>query len=412
VRQILTNLVGNAVKFTATGHVEIAIGCPASPANGKAQISFAIRDTGIGIRPDRLDKLFKPFSQVDSSVNRTHGGTGLGLAICHRLVTLMGGMIAVTSEQEKGSEFTFTLAFAETTATPDQTSRKESELKGKAILVVDDYVSNRRLFKDLLERHGAVVTVAASAEEALTCLDRQNFDLAALDYVMPEMNGISLGWKIRHDLITGLPLVLVSSVVLPQGDIPKGVFDEVITKPVKNSRFSETLARVLLKQKMPVAVSAAPVSQATFGLRHPLRILAVDDNPVNIKVISLTLTSMGYAPVIADSAAQALERLQTEKFDLVLMDVQMPGMDGHEATRVLRSGVAGELNRRVRVCALSASALAQERIACTAAGMDDFIPKPLTRPALTEKLAAAYAQKSEELLEQGFKAALAVGRAK
>jgi signal transduction histidine kinase/DNA-binding response OmpR family regulator len=402
LRQVLLNLAGNAVKFTATGHVELTV-TRATGGSGRDRLSFHVRDTGIGISADRIGRLFKPFSQVDSSITRTHGGTGLGLAISRRLVEAMGGEIGVTSVAGQGTDFHFTIV-APAAKRSEETdpgsnwsvSDVERALRGRRILVIHDYEANRRLFERIFEPHGARVTSVDSAEAAQAVLARETFDLAILDYMMPVMDGITLA---RHltAMFPALPLMLVTSVHLSPGDSAAALFAAVVTKPIRNRKFVATVISVLrgggtaAEPGRPAApdTGAATPKAPPFALQHPLRILAVDDNPVNLRVISMMLTSLGYAPAVTDRAEKALERLRTDPFDLVLMDVQMPEIDGLEATRRLRGGECGPLNRQVRVVALTAGASQEEREACRAAGMDDFILKPVTRPVLTEVLRVA-----------------------
>jgi PAS domain S-box-containing protein len=399
LRQILLNLAGNALKFTSAGHVEISVASVPPGADGTRQVVFHVRDTGMGIPPERQDRLFKAFSQVDASITRNFGGTGLGLAISQRLVTHMGGKIGVTSEPGKGSDFYFTLPVAEADVTGQLRTRAsvapqeiETALLGRRVLVVDDLPANLRLLDKILSQYGAGMVAAHSAAEALAALDRQRFDLAVLDYMMPGVNGVVLAATIRQRADTSrLPLILVTSAQPSQTETPPGLFAAVIPKPLRNLQFASAVAQVLLGPKAPRPVSAVTVNGASsaFALGHPLRLLVVDDNPVNLKVITATLVSLGYQPAACNHAAVALDRLREEAFDLVLMDVQMPDLDGHEATRQLRSGVAGELNRHTRVVALTAGALDEERAACLAAGMDDFIAKPVPRALLLEKLTEA-----------------------
>lgn len=401
LRQILLNLAGNAVKFTAAGHIELTVA--RAPAGvGGDRLSFHVRDTGIGIPPDRIERLFKPFSQVDSSITRTHGGTGLGLAISRRLVEAMGGEINVTSAPGKGTDFHFTIAAPAAKRTEEaepgsswSVSEVERALRGRRFLVIDDYEANRRLFERIFEPYGAKLTSVESAEAALAVLARETFDLAILDYMMPMMDGITLARTLAAQF-PALPLMLVTSVHLSPNDPAASLFASVVTKPIRNRKFVATVMGVL-RGNVPVAGRPAALAEPSpaaakappFALQHPLRILAVDDNPVNLRVISMMLTSLGYAPVVTDRADKALECLRTDPFDLVLMDVQMPEMDGLEATRRLRGGECGPINRQVRVMALTAGASQEEREACRAAGMDDFILKPVTRPVLTEALLIA-----------------------
>jgi CheY-like chemotaxis protein len=359
-----------------------------------------VRDTGIGIPPERLDRLFKAFSQVDASISRTYGGTGLGLAICQRLVGLMGGEIAVTSTPGKGSDFHFTLPMTAADVTEELRNRSlaaagefERVLRDRRILVVDDLEPNRRLLERMLEQYGASVRLTRSAAEAMAEIEATKFDLAILDYMMIEQDGLALAKQIRaHREGRELPLVLVTSVKLERESGAEQWFDSVLLKPVRYQPFVAAAARALMKGRVPATrVTEAAQPTTAFGQKYPLHLAVVDDNPVNLKVIAAMLRSLGYAPTIFNEATIALSRWREEKFDVILMDVQMPTMDGIQATRELRAGAAGELNRRTRVIALTAGAMAEERAACLAAGMDDFMAKPVPRAELMEKLAAAHA---------------------
>jgi CheY-like chemotaxis protein len=264
-------------------------------------------------------------------------------------------------------------------------------LSGKRVLIVDDVPANRRLLEKIFVKYGAgvVATIGRHAEEAFA---REPFDLAVLDYMMPGIDGITLAQRLRERTGTrSLPMLLVSSAQLGAAELPAGLFAAVATKPIRNLQFASSAAEALLGNRAPLPVVAAqPVRQGPeFAQARPLRILVVDDNAVNLRVMKATLTSIGYAPTLASDAKTALAALGAEKFDLVLMDVQMPEIDGHEATRRLRDGRAGELNRDCRVVALTAGALEEERDACFAAGMNDFLTKPVSRPELLRQLAQA-----------------------
>lgn len=394
LRQILLNLAGNAVKFTMKGNVEIAVtSITESAKNGT--IEFHIRDTGIGIPLDRQHRLFKAFSQVEVSDSRTYGGTGLGLAISQRLVSLMGGNIAVTSIPDKGSDFHFTMIAAAADAREEiqlRSSINEDEIKaalrGKHFLVVDDLPANQRLLERILAKYDSEMTSAGSSQEALLALESRNFDLAILDYLMPGEDGISLAKQIRDkESLSKMPLVLVASIQPDGAAIPEGMFESVILKPIRNQPFAAALASCLVKSPTEEkAIEKKSGDGDLFVRAYPLRIAVVDDNVVNLKVIIAMLRSLGYEASAFNTASLALERLRDEKYDLIMMDVQMPVMDGHEATRQLRKGISGQLNQRTIVIALTAGAMREERAACMASGMDDFLAKPLLRADLKEKL--------------------------
>jgi CheY-like chemotaxis protein len=268
------------------------------------------------------------------------------------------------------------------------------------VLVVDDLPANRRLLERVLAQYGAHMIPAHSAADALAAVEREKLDLAVLDYLMPGDNGIALARQLRaHPQAAQMPLILVASAQPEADEKPLELFEAVLLKPIRSQSFAAAAARALLQHQFGAAPASPlpPAVGAAFAQAHPLHIAVVDDNPVNLKVIAATLRSFGYTPALFNDAATALARLGEEKFDLVLMDVQMPELDGHEATRRLRAGAAGELNRALHVVALTAGAMAEERAACLAAGMDDFMPKPVSRTELMEKLAAAARKSSRSL---------------
>lgn len=401
LRQILLNLAGNAVKFTSKGHIEIVVESDSLPDKGR-QLTFHVRDTGIGIPADRQERLFKAFSQVDTSTSRNYGGTGLGLAISRHLVELMGGSIAVESHPGQGSDFNFSIPAKEIEAPEEPPSTGPSRedlvkiLRDRRILIVDDLSANQLLLENILRQYGAVPFAFHSVRKAKEFMESGSWDLAILDYLMPGESGVALAQWIRARPGTGLlPMILVASVSPEKGDIPSGLFMDVLLKPLHKQPFVIAVAHALLRgQPLPQQGSKgmALIPNADFASKYPLRILAVDDSSVNLKVITLTLGSLGYAPLVFTEAALALAALASEKIDLILMDVQMPEIDGHEATRRIRSGEIGEINRHTRIIALSAGAMEEEQAACLAAGMDGFLAKPISRKKLLEILANAPGQ--------------------
>jgi PAS domain S-box-containing protein len=396
LRQILINLAGNAVKFTAKGHVEIAV-TSVSQDGEDVGLGFHVRDTGIGIPLERQDRLFKAFSQVEVSDSRNYGGTGLGLAISQRLVSLMGGEIAVSSVPGEGSDFHFTITTEAADVSEEIRSRSSindeeirTTLRGKRFLVVDDLPANQRLLERILAKYGAEMTTASSSGQALLAVGSTHFDLAILDYLMPGEDGISLAKQIRGKQgVTDLPMILVASAQPDAAEIPDGLFASVILKPIRNQPFAAVLASCLRQSppggRLPDRRGGAGEGDS-FARAHPLRIAVVDDNGVNLKVMAAMLRTLGYTASSFNAAPAALEKMRDEKFDLIMMDVQMPDMDGHEATRQLRKGAAGGLNQQALVIALTAGAMSEERAACMEAGMDDFIAKPVLRADLMEKL--------------------------
>jgi signal transduction histidine kinase/DNA-binding response OmpR family regulator len=386
LRQILVNLVANAVKFTPAG--EIAVGVSAGIAHGsRREIHFAVRDTGIGIPAERFDRLFKVFSQVDASTTRRYGGTGLGLAICKRLVELMGGRIWVESEPGKGSTFHFTIVADEVEA-PTRSTREgqQPELAGKRVLIVDDNRNNRLLLKLQTERWGMLARETESPAAALEWISHGDpFDVVLLDYQMPGMDGITLAREIRAARGTRCPLlVLLSSVGQPMTTEQAGVgFATVLAKPLKLSHLRDRLLETLGKQ-----APAAPADRAgeeVPGPAAPLRILLAEDNEVNRKVALRLLERLGHRADIASDGREVLASLQRTAYDVVLMDVQMPEMDGLEASRAICARWTER--ERPRIVAMTAEAMHGDRDKCLAAGMDDYLVKPVTLDQLREVLA-------------------------
>ena len=380
LRQVFVNLLSNAVKFT--DHGEVCLSASLLPQEGsKLQLQFSVRDTGIGIAAAQQRQLFKAFTQADSSTTRKFGGTGLGLAICQRLVRLMGGVIGVESEEGRGSTFVFTIAVEAASGThlTRYVSDVRPELAGKRVLLVDDNQTNLKILQTQCRRWGLEVSVAASATEALTVLDGDRlFDAAVLDLHMPRMDGVQLAQQIRWLCPGTLPaLVLLSSSGQRQGSTPEqGLFAAQLAKPVRHSQLFDTLARVL-----HVELGASPPSDSSRRLdpalaqRLPLQILVVEDSPINQRLAVGILAKMGYASDVASNGVEAVERIRGKSYDLVFMDLQMPQMDGLEATRRVIAEFAGR--KRPRIVAMTANALTGDRDRCLEAGMDDYIAKPV-----------------------------------
>jgi CheY-like chemotaxis protein/HPt (histidine-containing phosphotransfer) domain-containing protein len=343
---------------------------------------FAVRDSGIGIAADKVEHLFKAFSQADSSTTRRYGGTGLGLAICQRLTQLMGGDIAVDSEEGRGSTFRFSIS-VEIAEAPPLPARygidEQPELRGRRVLLVDDNATNLQILRKQCQRWGLQVAAVASGAEALAVLDRdRGFDAAVLDLHMPGMDGVQLGQQIRW-LCPGTRPALVllsSSVQRKTGADLTDLFAARLAKPVKHTQLQATLAQVL----HPPGTRTAPVDatrrlDATLAQRLPLRILVAEDSAINQKLAVGILAKLGYASDVAATGAEALELVRHNRYDIVLMDLQMPEVDGLEATRRIVAEVAPA--QRPRLVAMTANALAGDRERCLDAGMDDYIAKPI-----------------------------------
>jgi PAS domain S-box-containing protein len=392
LRQILLNLLSNAVKFTERGEVVLSVS--ARRLDGMAplhELTFSVRDTGIGIPPDRLGRLFQSFSQVDASTTRRYGGTGLGLAISQRLTELMGGRIGVTSEVGTGSEFRFTIraAAAEASvAARRDLSGVQPSLRDKRVLVVDDNATNRRILTAHLDAWGMQAQATGSPLEALGWIRAdQPFDVGILDMHMPEMDGAALAQAIReHSPSAALPLVLFTSLGRREARDSEG-FAAYLHKPIKPSQLFDALVSVLAEQEavhVPGRTKAHSELDPDMARRHPLRILLAEDNVVNQKVALRLLGQMGYRADVAANGIEAIDAVERQTYDVVLMDVQMPELDGFEASREINRRWPGD--RRPRIVAMTANALQGDRELCVAAGMDDYVAKPIRIETLVAAL--------------------------
>jgi PAS domain S-box-containing protein len=384
LRQILLNLLSNAVKFTERGEVVLSVS--ARRLDGEAplhELTFSVRDTGIGIPADRVGRLFQSFSQVDASTTRRYGGTGLGLAISQRLVELMGGRIGVTSEVGAGSDFRFTTRAAAVDvpapARRDLTGVQPS-LLGKRVLAVDDNATNRRILASHLEAWGMATRATGFPLEALGWIAAgEPFDVGILDMHMPEMDGVALALAIReHRAEATLPLVLFTSLGRREAAVESAGFAAYLHKPIKPSQLFDALVSVLADRPVHVrerGVAARPALDPDMARRHPLRILLAEDNVVNQKVALRLLGQMGYRADVAADGLEAIEAVARQTYDVVLMDVQMPELDGFEASREINRRWPG--GRRPRLVAMTANAMQGDRELCVAAGMDDYVSKPI-----------------------------------
>ncbi|MDD2816665.1 MAG: response regulator [Thiotrichaceae bacterium] len=388
LRQILVNLLGNAVKFTDNGEVMVTVSIHHRLDNNKIELCLAVKDTGIGIPKDRMDRLFRSFSQVDASMTRRYGGTGLGLAISRHLCELMDGRMWVESEQEQGSTFYFT-AVTEIIEIPEAETVEVAQhaIRGKRVLIVDDNETNLRILHLQLNSWGIDTVEAASGEEALIKLKQpeNNFQLAILDMQMPVMDGMSLAREIRKSHPKeSLPLIMLTSLGRQQNEVNSGLFSVYLTKPVKASQLFDSIADVFVQHPEKSKKVSTPHPELILAENYPLRILLVEDNVTNQKVALLLLKRMGYNADIASNGLEAIECLERQTYDAVLMDVQMPIMDGFEATRQIRLRWI-DPNNRPYVIAMTAHALRGYREQCIEAGMDDYVTKPIH----PEELAAA-----------------------
>jgi two-component system sensor histidine kinase/response regulator len=395
LRQILTNLIGNAAKFTETGEIVVRAQL-AGQTPEKVQLRFSVTDTGIGIPQDKLARLFDPFTQADASTTRRFGGTGLGLSICARLVELMDGEIGVESTEGRGSTFWFTTVFAVRPAEAVRVQLPMVDIRDKRILIVDDNDTNRYVLRKQLLAWGCGCEEASEGQQALAMLKEaaeagKPFDIAILDMRMPKMDGETLGRKIKSDGTIGrVKLVMMSSVGL-RGDgarVKEIGFSAYLSKPIKQSQLYDCLATVAGEGEPVEGKKRTLVTRHTLSeqRRGSLRILLAEDNPTNQKVALGLLNKMGYrADAVADGQ-EVLTALALAPYDLVLMDVQMPEIDGLEAASRIRASDPAVLDPKIPIIAMTAHALAEDREMCLKAGMDDYVSKPVDAQKLVEAI--------------------------
>ncbi len=385
LRQILVNLLSNAVKFTQTGEVVVSVtgrklGSTPYP---RYEIQFAVKDTGIGIPADRIDRLFKCFSQVDSSTTRQYGGTGLGLAIAKQLSEMMGGRMWVESQVGHGSTFYFTVvAASDSNSLPIAYDNPQPNFDGKRLLIVDDNATNRQILTLQAQSWGMLTNAAESGFEALDWIRQgEPFDLAILDMQMPQMDGLTLAAEIRKQPgYQKLPLIMLTSIGRPETANHTRTpvdFAAFLTKPIKQSHLYNVLRPFLGGQPILVKPSCAtpPQINPQLAAQLPLQILLAEDNVVNQKVALHLLQQMGYQADVASNGWEVLEALHRQSYDVVLMDVQMPQMDGLAATR--RICQEWPHTARPRIIAMTANAMQGDREECLNAGMDDYVSKPI-----------------------------------
>jgi PAS domain S-box-containing protein len=390
LRQVLLNLVGNALKFTSAGEVVIDVACGAA-CDDATTVRFSVRDTGIGIPADALTGVFESFTQVDSSTTRQYGGTGLGLAISRQLVQLMQGTIGVESTEGQGSTFWFTARFERATVESLVPPATSTVVRGSRVLVVDDNAASRALLSTLLARFGARAVEAANAAEALAMLhagvrDGDAFAVALIDGWMPDTDGDALARTIRAE--SGLGATRLVRVAMAASDgADASAFAASVAKPVRRAELLTCLHGVLDTHAPAPRRAAADVAGDRREAGDRRRVLLVEDNPVNTQVAMALLGKLGYAAVAVGNGAEAVSTLESEEFDVVLMDCQMPVMDGYEATRIIRDPTSAVRNHAIPVIALTANAMAGDRERCLAAGMSDYMPKPVRSSTLGEVLA-------------------------
>jgi PAS domain S-box-containing protein len=418
LRQILVNLLGNAVKFTDHGEISLSMSgekIEVKPGESEAvfgmqllnplaaiyRLHCAVKDTGIGMPPDKIGNLFQSFTQLDASTTRKYGGTGLGLSISRRLCEMMGGTIWAesTGVTGEGSIFHFTIVveIRENRRTP-LFCIEQPTLEGKKVLIVDDNETNRLIMERYVESWKMVPSNASSGREALEVLNKTKteglgFDLILLDMQMPEMDGLTLAQAIRRQLdFHNLPMIMVTSLGYSLPDESNGLFANYLNKPLKPSQLFEAVMGVFTTQQ--VLPRRRKLDETSFdsdmGRRHPLRLLLAEDNTINQQVASRLLERLGYRADIASNGLEVLQSLQRQIYDVVLMDIQMPEMDGLEATRLIRHDWPPE--ERPRVIAMTANAMGGDRERFLEAGMDDYVSKPVQVKELVRALEASHSR--------------------
>jgi PAS domain S-box-containing protein len=380
LRQVLVNLVNNAVKFTEEGEVVVQVQSR-DLGEDRYEFQFAVRDTGMGIPKERLDRLFQPFSQVDSSTTRKFGGSGLGLSISKHLVEAMGGEISVESEVGEGSVFSFTIiAKAEKTTSTLFPRGEQPELEGRRVLIVDDNLTNVQILGYQVAAWGMTFQAFHSGKEALRYLKQGKiFDIAILDRHMPGMDGAALAKEIsRLKDHKQMPLVLLTPLEVrdEMESDSTDIFAAYLTRPIKPATLYEVLVKVMGHQPRGVPKPTKPLKiNAEMADLYPLRILIAEDNPVNQKVTASILERLSYRPDIVANGMEVLQALERQAYDVILMDVQMPEMDGEEATSAIRQGWPPD--RQPMIIAMTAHVLTGDKKRYMDAGMDDYLSKPV-----------------------------------
>ncbi|MEM9216336.1 MAG: response regulator [Cyanobacteria bacterium P01_F01_bin.150] len=423
LRQVLINLINNAIKFTQEGEIVARVSADpdsksinqAGHVSNKQVLQFSVSDTGIGIPPDRLDRLFNPFSQVDSSTTRKYGGTGLGLVICKQIVGLMGGKIWVQSRVGTGTTFSFTIAVEPLHQKDLSPTKSVTKFSGKDVLIVDDNDTNRKILSLQVQSWGLTPHLARSGIDALELLAKYvSIDMGILDMQMPGMNGMMLAEAI-HQLprYERLPLVMLTSIgrnFLDQDRIEEQ-FEAFLNKPVKQSQLFNILSSIIHEKPIKIHYSDSQKNEIDHQLAEklPLRILVAEDNVVNQKLAMHLLGRMGYRADIVANGLEVLDAVSRQTYDVILMDVHMPEMDGLTATQQLCHRYS--VTERPRIVAMTANAMQGDREKCLQAGMDDYVSKPIQFKALTQALTrctpcteeqASPASNSDEEIPQSY----------
>jgi len=383
LRQVLINLVGNALKFTHKGEIFVGVSLISQPGDGQIELGFEVRDTGIGIPENKIANLFRAFSQADTSTTREYGGTGLGLVISERLVALMGGNIAVTSQVGSGTTFKFnikchTLGNEKPVIAPVDMSAVEN----RQVLIVDDNPAYCHVLAQQLTYWKMEAAIAGSGAEALQILQTRHFDAVMCDLTLRGMDGVKLAAAIK-ETHPQLPVILLSSIGRDAGKKQPDLFAFVLNKPVRQVHLSHALLTVLQQHQTKADQKPPSLLNKQFAEHHPMSILVVEDNEINQMLIMKILSRLGYAPALAKDGLEAVEMFRQQYYDLILMDIELPEMNGLDATRHIR-----KLNntKQPLIVAMTANAMVEDREACYAAGMDNYLSKPVKLDALMSVL--------------------------
>jgi len=378
LKQIMINLINNALKFTEEGEIFISIE-KTSEGEGYQELLFSVKDSGIGIAKEKMDILFEAFTQADATTTRRYGGTGLGLAIAKHLINLMGGTIWVESKVGKGSTFYFNIKMATSGIgkTKLYVRGQIPELKNSRVLIVDGNETKRHIFILQFESWGMIPLTAKSGQEALEIIEEQEepFDLGVIDMQMPAMDGLELGKKIKEIPFKGdIPMIMLTSLG-KINKLPTDIFDAQLSKPIKLAELFEEVLRVIAETRNRRSNLADHNIDKNLADKLPMRILLAEDNITNQDLVITLLSKMGYKIDAVENGRKVLEMLDRKKYDIILMDIQMPVMNGMEATKVICERYPE--NERPKIIAITANAMTGDRERYLAAGMVDYLPKPI-----------------------------------
>jgi len=413
LRQILINLVGNAIKFTEEGEVVVRVTLEDEDTT-HVTVRFSVTDTGIGIPKDRMDRIFELFSQVDSSTTRKYGGTGLGLTISKQLSEMMGGQISVTSEEGKGSEFSFAAVLEKQTEGKEKKMVISEDIRGKRILIVDDNDTNRFVLREQLRmwgcRYGEVPGGIQALQKLREAVKKNTpFEIAIIDMQMPEMDGETLGQQIKQDSDLENTILIIMTSIGMRGDagrLKEIGFAAYLTKPVKQSylydclRMATGMQKKSEKQRPDVILTRHSITE---DRKNKFRILLVEDNKINQKVALAILGKLGYNTDPVNNGKEAVEALGNTNYDIVLMDCQMPEMDGYEATGEIRKPESNVLDHKIPIIAMTANAMKEDREKCIQAGMDDYLSKPVNPQELSNMLEKWIAKQDSSVPEESHR---------